>query len=211
MGSTGELSAYSVILKNLQKINPQQQLFAVHRLDKATSGTVIFTKDERSWRVMLDLFKQRKTQKSYKAVVSSEIKNLFNPELWREVDAPFLKNNKKLHSLDITLPIFGIKNKSRVDFIKGSEAFSSIKIVSSGKLYCLLDIQLKTGRFHQIRTHLSYLGYPVLGDDIYRGEEHPEGLFLHAEKLEFYYPPLKKNFIFSSPAPDDFQKVLKSV
>lgn len=209
MGSTGEISAYSVILNSLRKSNPRQQLFAAHRLDKATSGTVIFAKDEKNWKILLDLFKQRKTQKNYKAIVSSEIKELFDAQNWRDKDKLFLQLINQNLALEIKLPIFGIKNKSRVDFEKGSDALSIISLKKISANYVLLDIVLKTGRFHQIRTHLSYLGYPVLGDDIYRGEEHPHGLFLHAESLEFYFPPQKKNFKFNSPVPSEFFEVLK--
>lgn len=212
MGARGEDSLYARALQYLQKKNAQARLFACHRLDKDTSGLVLFAKDDRSLKIAQDLFKKRKVQKEYRTVVPSGLPNLADPNVWpswwRE-DERVMNALKPMKAsgkdwLEITLPLYGIKTKSRVDFDKGNEAYTRICIERENADMSLLRVFPKTGRFHQIRCHLSFLGFPVLGDPIYKGAKTTKRLMLHSSYLAFTWPMTRQRFEFSSPLPSEF-------
>ncbi len=225
MGSTGEDSLYARALNYLQSKNktPQKQkfttkLFACHRLDKDTSGLVLFAKDDRSLKFAQDLFKKRKVQKEYRAVTINNWPDFSKPDEWptfwlekEEVKSklkPMMASGKKW--LEITLPLYGIKTKSRVDFNKGNEAYTRICVEQSNDKYSLLRVYPKTGRFHQIRCHLAFLGLPVLSDPIYKGQKEAPRLMLHAAQLSFTWPVTKQRFEFTSPVPSIFLDMTSS-
>tara|TARA_R110000868_G_scaffold117600_14_gene312478 strand:- start:17248 stop:18009 length:762 start_codon:yes stop_codon:yes gene_type:complete len=220
MGARGEDSLYARALNYLQSKSKDKfpaKLFACHRLDKDTSGLVLFAKDDRSLKIAQDLFKKRKVQKEYRAVIQSPVPNLADPlswsAQWRE-PAEVLEKLKPMKAsgkdwLEITLPIFGIKTKSRVDFEKGNEAYTRICIEQSNDRYSLLRVYPKTGRFHQIRCHLAFLGFPVAGDPIYRGDKSAKRLMLHSSVLGFTWPATKQRFDFASPLPSIFLDITK--
>ncbi len=219
MGSTGEDSLFARALNYLQSKNKSPQkskfptkLFACHRLDKDTSGLVLFAKDDRSLKFAQDLFKKTKVQKEYRAVTLNNWPALSNVESWPESWSESSEIKGKLKPmkasgkdwLEITLPLYGIKTKSRVDFNKGNEAYTRICIQQSNSKYSLLRVYPKTGRFHQIRCHLAFLGSPVLSDPIYKGEKLAPRLMLHASELSFTWPVTKQRFEFTSPLPSIF-------
>ena len=208
MGARGEDSLFARALTYLQKgaKGREVKLFACHRLDKDTSGLVMFAKDDRALKIAQDLFKKRKVQKEYRAVVPAGMPNFADqsswPEHWERDLKPLKASGKDW--LEITLPLYGIKTKSRVDFDKGNEAYTRICIERSNEDHCLLRVYPKTGRFHQIRCHLAYLGYPVLGDPIYKGDMSAPRLMLHSGHLAFTWPPTRQRFEFSCPIPPEF-------
>ncbi|MBP9674876.1 MAG: RluA family pseudouridine synthase [Bacteriovoracaceae bacterium] len=192
MGAKGEHSLYAVAQKYFKK----GMLYVVHRLDKDTSGLVIFAKDRFTHKTLFDMFQKRKIKKRYHALVPHGVDSLFDQKNWKESDRPYLKLQGK-KTLEITLPIFGIKNKSRVDFNKGNSAHTLITIKEKMAQGTLLDIEPKTGRFHQIRCHLSYLGYSVQGDTIYQGEASSR-LMLNSYYLSFYWKNKMKEIKIST-------------
>lgn len=212
MGARGEDSLYARALDYLIKKakGKDAKLFACHRLDKDTSGLVMFAKDDRALKIAQDLFKKRKVQKEYRAVVDASFPDLGNTEQWplhwqEPKPSTFLKSMKASGKdwLEITLPLFGIKTKSRVDFDKGNEAYTRICIERTSAAGTLLRVYPKTGRFHQIRCHLAFLGFPVQGDPIYKGAK-SQRLMLHSGHLAFTWPPSKQRFEFSCPIPENF-------
>jgi len=96
-----------------------------------------------------------------------------------------------------------------VDFEKGSDARTRIFILQSSTHHALIHIQPRTGRFHQIRCHLAYLGFPIIGDPIYKGTMGVGRLFLHSSHIEFTWPPNKKKYHFSAPLPTEFQNYVE--
>lgn len=209
MANEGEDSLYARALDYVKK-NGGNKLFTAHRLDKPTSGLVTFLKDDRDLKLMQELFKKRKVQKEYWAITSSQIQVLFHQESWTLEDRPYLKivKDNKINWLEINLPIFGIKTKSRVDFDKGVPAQTWLRVERVSGELALVHLKPKTGRFHQLRVHLSNLGFPIIGDDLYRGESSDGRLFLHAGHLEFTWPLNKKRFGLDSPLPSSFREVL---
>ena len=209
MGSKGEDSLFARALDYI-KANGGTKLFTAHRLDKPTSGIVTFLKDDRDLKLMQELFKKRKVQKEYWAITSSQIQVLFHEDTWALEDRPYLKivKDNRQNWLEINLPIFGIKTKSRVDFDKGVPAQTWLRVERVSGELALVHLKPKTGRFHQLRVHLSNLGFPIIGDDLYRGEDSDGRLFLHAGHLEFTWPLSKKRFGLDSPLPSSFRQAL---
>lgn len=209
MGSIGEDSLYARALDYIKK-NGGNKLFTAHRLDKPTSGLVTFLKDDRDLKLMQELFKKRKVQKEYWAITSSQIQVLFHQDSWTLEDRPYLKivKENKQNWLEINLPIYGIKTKSRVDFDKGQPAQTWLRVERVSGDLALVHLKPRTGRFHQLRVHLSNLGFPIIGDDLYRGESSDGRLFLHAGHLEFTWPLNKKRFGLESPLPSAFREAL---
>lgn len=168
----------------------------VHRLDKGTSGLLLIAKNEKYFRYLKKMFKNRQIYKEYEALVCGDVSFL------GEIKAPLVKKN------------YGVWGKSQVG-IGGKEAWTVFELIKkykyAGKRYSLVKIVLKTGRTHQIRAHFSYLGWPLVGDKQYGGEirwlNRP---FLHAKKLEFV-DMNNKIIKINSEISDDLEKILKIV
>jgi 23S rRNA-/tRNA-specific pseudouridylate synthase len=137
----------------------------VHRIDKDTSGIIILAKNIQTSRYMLHLFKTKNVHKKYIAIVSAK--------------------NLKAESGVIDVPLSRRNDKVIVDKIGGKEAITEYKLIKNLRDdLAVLEISPKTGRTHQIRTHLQYIGCPILGDKRYRGREN-ERMCLHAYSVSF--------------------------
>ena len=97
---------------------------------------------------------------------------------------------------------------------KGKNAVTHFKVLERFNGYTLLEVRIETGRTHQIRVHLSEIGYPIVGDMVYSNGKNPfgvEGQMLHAQKLQFKHPITGKELILEAPIPEYFKKVLESL
>jgi len=182
----------------------------IHRLDKGTSGVIVFAKTDKAHYLIGEQFASRIVQKQYKAIV------------WGNFN-----KSGKLNGYLKRDP----RNRLRFKFSKSKGRFSSsnFKLVANYKIpISLVDIFPKTGRTHQIRVHLSSLGNPILKDELYDGGEKIIESFhqkhriylkkvlksikrvaLHAYRIEFLHPTLNKKMSFEAPIPDDFKKILE--
>jgi len=174
----------------------------VHRLDRDTSGVMVIARTDRAYDSLVRQFKGRKIRKKYIALVQGEIKK--NQELETFFGRhPYLR--KKMSVL------------GGVD--KGRKALTVINIKEKMKGYTFLDVFPKTGRTHQIRVHLAYLGYPILGDLVYtskRTRKQEACIFvkrhmLHAQSIGFYHPVSEKFVEFKVPIPEDMQEVIDKI
>ena len=159
----------------------------VHRLDRDTSGVVILAKNEATQSYLRKQFQDRKTHKTYYAIV---------------------EGRPKLDEAKIDLPIER-SIKSPTTFIvspSGKPSVTFYKTLKSNDKYSLLELKPITGRTHQLRVHLKYLGHPILGDRVY-GDEEASRLFLHAGSLEITIPGGERK-IFEAPLPEEFGDVL---
>ena len=161
----------------------------VHRLDRATSGVMICAKNE-SWADWLSKqFAKRNVQKTYIAVVFGHMKD-------KEaiIDLPILRNPKK-------------PNTFKVDQ-RGKKAITYCKVLKTSKNYSLIELKPKTGRTHQLRVHLKYLGHPIVGDQLYSPKSDKyERMYLHAQKLGLYLKDDRfREFIAKTPT--NFNKIL---
>ncbi|OHD23202.1 MAG: hypothetical protein A2Y34_09430 [Spirochaetes bacterium GWC1_27_15] len=143
------LNALLGLQKNLSTVNESFRYGIVHRLDKETSGLIIVAKNNEAHLYLTDLFKRRKIIKRYKAIV----KGFFTPSKTTII------NNIGRSRTD--------RKKMTVLKGAGKRAVTQVKVMKHINNYSFLKINLKTGRTHQIRVHLSHLGYPIVGDSIY--------------------------------------------
>ena len=169
----------------------------VHRLDRDTSGVVILAKNPATQTMLRRQFQERKTHKTYVAVVAGHPKN---PEA--VIDLPIARNYK--HPTTFLVDPNG----------KPSETY--YKVLDQTEKKSLIELKPVTGRTHQLRVHLNYIGCPILGDRIYNQTSKAPRLFLHAKSLEISIPNPEAGKTdnvrrtFEAPIPPDFYQELKS-
>jgi 23S rRNA pseudouridine1911/1915/1917 synthase len=174
-----------------EKYNKPGEVFlgVVHRLDRPTTGIVVFARTSKALSRMNELFSNRETQKTYWAVV----KNKPNPSNAKLVH--YLKRNKKNNT-----------SKAHLKEVSESKLASlEYQIIKELTNYSALEIQLHTGRHHQIRAQLAAIGSPIKGDLKYGFDRsNPDGgIHLHARRLNFIHPVSKENIKIIAPTPDD--------
>jgi len=158
----------------------------VHRLDRGTSGVVILAKNPETQKFLRKQFQDRKTHKTYYAVVEGR------PKLDEaRIDLPIARDLK--HPTTFRVDPNG----------KPSETF--YKVIRSNDKYSLLELKPTTGRTHQLRVHLKYLGHPIIGDPVY-GSKNATRLYLHAKELEITLPGGDRR-IFEAKLPQEFNDV----
>ena len=158
----------------------------VHRLDRDTSGVVIMAKNEDAQTMLRRQFQDRKAHKTYYAVVTGR---------------------PKMDEARIYLPIARDKKRPttfRVD-ANGKESETFYKVVKADDKHSLIELRPTTGRTHQLRVHLNYLGHPIMGDVVYGGEK-ADRLYLHAKSLEITLPGGERR-TFEAPLPESFNNV----
>lgn len=193
-----------------EKKNPKNSEYLdrsgiVHRLDKETSGVILIAKNEEAFLNIQNEFKQRRVEKTYTALCHGEI----------------------LSSGSVSMPIGRLPwNRMRFGIVPdGRTALTEFKPVayykdpsSTNKTLTLLDVFPKTGRTHQIRVHMQYLGYPIYSDSLYAGRKVAlndrkklSRHFLHAKELSFEYFGTGERLTISSKLPHDLQEFLETL
>jgi len=164
-------------------------LGVVHRLDRPTTGIVVFARTSKALTRLNELFKNRKTQKTYWAAVKNK-PNTEKATLVHYLVRNEKRNTSKAHNKEVTN-----SKKASLDFT----------LIKSLKTYHILEINLHTGRHHQIRAQLSAIGSPIKGDLKYGFDRsNPDGgIHLHARKLAFIHPVAKTALILTAPVPKD--------
>lgn len=178
---------------NLSTVNTSIRPGIVHRIDADTSGLLLVAKNDKAHNILAEAIQKKEVVREYIALVEGVIK-----EDSATIDAPIGRdvNNRK------KMCVTGDNSKEAVTHIRVLERFSDAT---------LIRCKLETGRTHQIRVHLSYIGHPVVNDPVYGRRKliNPKfGQMLHAEKLGFVHPTTKEYMEFTSPVPDDFTKIL---
>jgi 23S rRNA pseudouridine1911/1915/1917 synthase len=168
----------------------------VHRLDKDTSGALMAAKTSFMHRDLVNLLSQRKVKKQYKALCLNVPNQLE------------IVTSMKRHHLR--------RQEMTVCFEGGKEAITKLQIAAKSEKASLLDVQLITGRTHQIRVHLKHIGCPILGDSVYGNETVNQKIglnrqLLHAEHLSFIHPTTKKEIHVQAPLPSDMQKWINKI
>ena len=180
---------------DIEGIGGEQRPGVVHRLDKDTSGLILLAKNERAHRWLQDQFRMRKVEKTYLALVDGA-----PPTPAGRVEASVGRDPAHRKKMAILPPG------------KGREAASEYRTLERFKAHTLLEVHPLTGRTHQIRLHLAFLGCPIVGDRVY-GKQKPtvelERHFLHAYKLEIMLPGGKEPSVFEAPLPEELDKVLR--
>jgi 23S rRNA pseudouridine1911/1915/1917 synthase len=183
-------------LKNLSTINGVMRPGIVHRLDKNTSGLMLVAKNDKSHNFLAKCLKEHSINRIYYALVEGNIK-----EEDGEINAPLGRSEKD-------------RKKRAVTTKNSKQAITNYWVVKRYSKYTLMKLKLKTGRTHQIRVHMKYIGHPVVGDDVYGNKSNRfglEGQLLHSKILGFVHPTTNKYMEFESELPDYFLKVLKII
>jgi 23S rRNA pseudouridine1911/1915/1917 synthase len=189
---TGDKPLSEVVKEYIKdKYNKPGEVFlgVVHRLDRPTTGIVVFARTSKALTRMNELFSNRETQKTYWAIVKNKPKN---PE---DKLVHYLKRNEKNNT-----------SKAHTKEVPESKLASlDYKIIKELNHYFALEIHLHTGRHHQIRAQLSAIGSPIKGDLKYGFDRsNPDGgIHLHARKLAFIHPVSKENLIIVAAVPND--------
>ena len=172
----------------------------VHRLDKNTSGAIVVAKDDKSHKNLVKQFKNRNTKKIYKALVKGNFKYKDG-----KIDAPIGRDPKNRTKMAVTK-----KNSKR--------AVTYFEVLKKKDDYAYLRLKLETGRTHQIRVHLAYLGYPIIGDQKYDKKVVTEindikinRHMLHCSNLGFYHPIKEEWMEFEADLASDFLKLKNEI
>ena len=167
----------------------------VHRLDKDTSGVIIVAKNDKSHIALSEQIKNHEVEKTYIALVKGFVK-----ENEATINMPIGRSTKDRKKMAV--------NKN------GKNAITHFKVIERFKNYTLLEVKIETGRTHQIRVHLSEIGYPIVGDAVYsngKDEWGIEGQCLHAKSLKFKHPITGEEMFIEAPLPEYFQKVIEEL
>ncbi len=186
-----ERTAYTILNEYVQRSGRQHRVYIVHRLDRDTSGLMMFAKDEKTQHTLRDNWHDIVTDRRYVAVVQGEME----------------KDHDTIVSwlTDQTLYV----SSSRYDD-GGSKSITHYRTIKRANGYSLVELNLETGRKNQIRVHMQDLGHPIIGDGRYGNENTPNPLgrmALHAFKLCFYHPLTGELMEFETPYPAEFKKL----
>lgn len=181
------LTTYSILSSHVKKEDPTNRIFVVHRLDRDTSGVMMFAKSEKVQEIMQKEWQEAVIRRSYIAVVEGIV------EKYEDTIRSFLKENKMLFMYSTKIPG------------EGDEAITHYKVLKRSEEFSLLEVELETGRKNQIRVHMKELGHPVAGDKKYGSKHNPlRRTCLHANILAFKHPITGEELSFESPAPHRF-------
>lgn len=183
-------TAYYMLSEYVKKFDLKNLIFIVHRLDRDTSGLMMFAKSKRVQEVLQKDWNEAIIERSYIAIVEGCI------EKTEGTVTSWLKENKAMVMYSSQTPE------------DGQKAVTHYKVLKTNKLFSLLDVKLETGRKNQIRVHMKDIGFPVTGDKKYGAKLNPIGqMGLHARVLAFKHPVTGKALRFDTPIPLKFQKL----
>jgi len=196
MGTDKEKSriAYFILTAYVRKGQPKsrKRVFIVHRLDRDTSGIVVFAKTPEAKHFLQSHWDE--TTKKYLAVVHG------NFEKTSETISTYLAENK-------ARTVY-----STSDTTKGRLSHTAYRVLKQTEDFALLEVDLLTGRKHQARVHLAGVGHPVVGDDRYgKGKQAHKRLALHAISISFTHPFSGKQVVFETPVPRYFSRLVGSL
>ncbi|MFD2612849.1 RluA family pseudouridine synthase [Paenibacillus gansuensis] len=189
-----QLTAYRQLMDHVRAADPASRIFVVHRLDRDTSGVMMFAKSEAVQQKLQEQWKELVKERTYIALVEGQLKkNEGTVSSW-------LKETKTLKMYSSPYPN------------DGQHAITHYKVLQSNRSYSLLEVELETGRKNQIRVHMQDLGHPVVGDKKYGARGRGIGrLGLHARVLAFIHPVSGKEMRFETPIPKLFSNVFRTV
>ena len=177
---------------NLSDVNGEIRPGIVHRIDKDTSGLIIVAKNNKTHEILGYYFKNKSITRTYIALVKGEIGTNSGT-----IDAPIGRSDKDRKKMAVTA-----KNSKN--------AITHFTDLKRYKGYTLIKCKLDTGRTHQIRVHMAYIGHPVYNDPVYTNDKCSDfGQFLHSYSMEFIHPITKEKMYFECPLPEYFSEFLK--
>jgi 23S rRNA pseudouridine1911/1915/1917 synthase len=186
-----ERTAFHILSDYVKKKDPRNKIFILHRLDRDTSGIMMFAKDVDVQHRLRSTWNDSITQRTYVAVVEGK------PEKETDLLVSNLMENKQMQ-------VYVTSNGD------GKEAITRYHVINSNGRYSLLELDLETGRKNQIRVQMQSIGHPIAGDYKYGAETNPTGrLMLHARRLFFIHPITGEEMRFETRIPDMFSSLVK--
>ena len=177
--------------KDLSDVNGKLRLGIVHRIDKDTSGLLLIAKNNKSHNILANDFKNKNIKRKYIALVSGKVE-----ENTGKINAPIGRSKKDRKKMEVT-------------DVNAKTAVTNFKVLERYKNATLIECILETGRTHQIRVHMAYIGHPVINDKVYSNIIiNDYGQMLHAYYLGFNHPITHKFMEFESPLEEEFVSIL---
>ncbi|HRP61458.1 MAG TPA: RNA pseudouridine synthase, partial [Vicingus sp.] len=186
------MTAYRIVQDHIQQDDPAAHLFVVHRLDRETSGLMVFAKNRRAQQEMQDTWSQTVLKRKYLVVAHKTFE--------KDVDtiSSYLKESK-------ALIVYSSNNPK-----EGKQGVSHYSVVKKNEYYTLLEAWQETELKHQLRAQLSAIKHPILGDKKYGSTENPLGrMAFHAKVLTFIHPTTHQEVTFETKVPDDFLMIFR--
>lgn len=179
--------------KNLSTINGEFRPGIVHRIDAYTTGLLMVAKNDKAHKILAKELEEKKTNRKYIALVWG----IINTDTGT-IDAPIGRD-------------INDRKKMAVTDINSKDAITHFKVIERYSNATLIELKLETGRTHQIRVHMNYIGYPVVNDPVYGRRKLIDntGQCLHAKTLGFIHPTTHEYMEFDSPLPPCFENILK--
>lgn len=180
------------ISKNLSKVNGEFRPGIVHRIDKDTSGLILIAKNDKAHLALAEQLKEKTTTRKYIALVEGVINHDTGT-----IDAPIGRDNTD-------------RKKMAVTSENSKNAVTHFTVLERYKNSCLIECKLETGRTHQIRVHMKYIGHPVVNDPVYSKKKATDfGQMLHAKTIGFVHPTTNEYLEFTSELPSEFLDILE--
>lgn len=182
-----EKTAYSFLSAHVKRADSRNRIFVVHRLDRETSGLMMFAKNQAMQNALQATWQETVGERTYVAVVEGRVANPSGTII------SWLTESKSLIMRSSPMPN------------EGQKAITRYRVLKTSPLYSLVELNLETGRKNQIRVHMQDLGHSVVGDEKYGAHSNPiRRLGLHARVLSFRHPATGETLRFESPVPRQF-------
>ena len=187
-GKNEETTAFSILKNHVKKADAKNRIYIVHRLDRETSGILVFAKSRDIQLALQENWHRKVKRRVYAALVEGKV------EKTKDTIVSWLTENEK-----------SLKIHSSAFDNGGQQAVTHYRVIKSNDRFSLLKIELETGRKNQIRVHMQSIGHPIVSDKKYGSASNPVGrLGLHARMLEFEHPVSREIVSFETPVPRNF-------
>lgn len=186
-----ERTLYHIVRDYVASKNPHGRIFIVHRLDRDTSGIVLFAKDEKTKNQLQENWNDYVSLREYTAIVCG------HPKEESGQIVQYLKETK-------TNLVYVSPRE------EGKKAITNYSVLKTNDKYSMLKVTIETGRRNQIRVAFASKKMPILGDKKYGEKSKVNRLYLHANRLKIYYPVIKKDILFETSIPTEFKKIMQS-
>lgn len=192
VGTNKDITAFSILKNYVKKSSPANKIYTVHRLDKDTSGLLIFSKNRDLQHILRNNWHEIVTKRTYVAVVEGRVE----------------KDSDRIISW-LTEDEIKLKAISSPRDNGGKQAITHYKVLKATDEFSLMELELETGRKNQIRVHMEDIGHPIVGDRKYGAQTSIGRLALHARVLEFYHPITGELMHFETEIPKEFERLLR--
>ncbi len=179
--------------QDLSNLSGAARLGIVHRIDKDTSGLMLVAKSNKAHELLAEGFKTHAIKRTYFALIDGVL-----PYNSATIDAPIKRDPNNFNKMGV--------------FEDGKKAITHLQVIKRYKKYTLVKLNLETGRTHQIRVHMAYIGFPIYNDPVYNKKAGNDfGQFLHSKEVEFVHPITGQKMHFECDLPKEFQDFINSL